>query len=186
MEKNVMAMPVSAAPRKQFTPAPEGLHNAVLVDIVDLGMQPGFEGKMQHQCRFVWELEALRPAEEGGGRCLVFQKYGVSLADRANLRKALRSWRGADLTAEELQNFDIESMIGKPCQILVAHNTSHDGTVYANVQSILKSGPVKLKPSGDYKRRKDRDDWKAPKDSPWNAPPPAAAAAAGGDDEPDF
>ena len=38
---------------KAFTPAPEGLWNAVCVDVIDKGMVDGQYGQ-KHKCRLLW------------------------------------------------------------------------------------------------------------------------------------
>jgi hypothetical protein len=173
-------MPMVASQKpSNFVPAPEGVHAGVLVDIVDLGMQKNFNGDgLGHKCRFVWEIEAERPE---GGRYLISETYTVSLHEKANLRKALKSWRGKDFTTEELASFDLEKLIGVPCTLVVSHN-ERQGRVYANVQAITKATEKRISPSGKYNRRKDRADWVSPKDSPWADPTPVAIE----DSEPAF
>ena len=88
----------------------------------------------------------------------------VSLkSKKSSLVKDLISWRGRAFTDEELKSFELDNIIGAPCQLSIIHNVKDDKT-YANVDAIVpahKDG--KLIPSGKYKRAKDRDDWQAPK-----------------------
>src|SRR6185312_6528886 len=51
-----------------------------------------------------------------------------------NLRHALESWRGKKFNDAEAEEFDIASVLGKPCQIQVMH--TEDGK-YANIENIL-------------------------------------------------
>ena len=140
-----------------FTPAPAGTHNAVCVDVVDLGMQQTSFGE-KHRCRFVWEIDELRP--EHGDRFLVFATMNVSLHESSTMGKLLRSWRGRDFTAEEMKGFDVENVVGAPCMLSVVHNEGTNGNTYANVNSAtpLPRGLAPLKPSGDYERQKDREE----------------------------
>jgi hypothetical protein len=133
-----------------FVPAPEGVHNAVCVDLIDLGMVPGQYG-IKHKMRIVWEIEEKNPQ---GEPFTVRQQYGVSLHEKATLRKDLKSWRGRDFTAEELEGFDLENILHKPCQVIVEHS-EREGNVYANVTKVLKAAK-KIDPSGKYVRVKDR------------------------------
>jgi hypothetical protein len=48
--------------KKAFTPAPEGLHQAVCVDVVDLGLAEGPWGA-KPTVEFRWELLARGPRE---------------------------------------------------------------------------------------------------------------------------
>jgi hypothetical protein len=158
-----MAMPIGSS-GGNFTPASEGEHNAVLVDIVDLGIVKGFDERPTHKVRLVWEIEE---KNDKGQQLVVSKTYSVSMHERATLRKDLKGWRGGkDFTAEELAAFDLESILGASCRVTIQHN-ERAGNVYANVTSVLKP-KVKLTPSGGYKRRKDRDDWVYPGNSPWH------------------
>lgn len=137
--------------------APDGVHDAVCVDIVDLGMKETQFGP-KHKIRVVWEIAA---KTEDGVPFTVGKQYGLSLHEKADLRKDLKGWRGGkDFTTEELRGptgdgFDLETIIGKSCQLLVQQEPSKEGKVYANVKNVLKA-KVKLEPSGKYVRVKDR------------------------------
>jgi len=143
---------------KAFTPAPEGLHPAVCVDIVDMGDQPNkFKpGTTQHKCRIVWQIEETDPTNENK-RFIVSGFYTVSLNEKANLRKDLENWRGRKFSTEELAGFDLEKLIGVNCQINVVHYAKPDGPTYANVEAIvpLGKGMARMIPEG-YVRVQDR------------------------------
>lgn len=144
---------------KQFPVAPEGLHQAVCVDVVDLGMvDQTFEGKTKkvHKCRLVFEIEEKDP--DTGKPLQASQFYTVSLHPESRLRKHLRSWRGRDFTDDELRSFDLETLVGINGQIQVEHKPSSNGKTYANVTAIVKlgKGMVAMRPSPEYVRVKDR------------------------------
>jgi hypothetical protein len=151
-------MPIIASnKRKAFTPAPEGVHQAVCVDVVDHGdVTSEFGGKriVQHKIDVRWQIDEVNP--ENGKPFLVIQRYTLSLDKKANLRKALVSWRGRDFTKEELEGFDVENLIGVNCQLNIIHNVTDDAT-YANVASITPLGKKseKILPL-DYVRVQDR------------------------------
>lgn len=137
-----------------FKPAPQGLHRAVCVDWVDLGVvksQFGAEKKV----RLVWEIDEM--IEETGKRFIVQQMYTPSLNKKAKLRHHLEAWRGREFSEEERKGFDLDNVLGKSCQLQVVHNVKDDST-YANVASVvtLAKGMEELLPSGDYVRVKDR------------------------------
>lgn len=142
---------------KKFEPVPEGLYDAVCVDVVDLGMVPGMYGE-KHKLKIVWEV-SLKMAD--GRPFTISQRYTASLSPKANLYKDLKAIRGSDFTKEELKDFEMEKVLGSPCKILVEHNEK-EGEVYANVGKIMKATD-KLAASGKYKRAKDRDDYVAPR-----------------------
>lgn len=148
----------ASSTKQDFELAPAGIHNAVCVDIVDLGVIKTTFGD-KHKIRIVWEIEALK---ENGERFTVGNMYGLSLHEKSQLRKDLRSWRGRDFTVDELkgpdgQGFDLEKIIGKCCQLYVKHEASKsDPTqIFANPKDITPA-KVKLEPSGKYIRKKDR------------------------------
>jgi hypothetical protein len=149
-----MSALIARCPRSTYTAAPEGLHAAVCVDVVDLGVVQGAYGA-KHKVRVVWQLDA---ADETHGRRFdVARVYTLSLHERAALRKDLESWRGRKFTEAELDGFDLEKLIGAPAQVQVTHDLGDDGTVYANVATVVPAvkGVPRLVPL-DFTRWKDR------------------------------
>lgn len=149
--------------RPEFTPAPEGLHQAVCVDVIDLGLQKStYEGKTseRHMVRLVWQIEE---EDENGRRFTPSQSYTNSLNEKAKLRQHLEAWRGRKFTDKELDDpgFDLEVLIGVNCQIQVVHNIGSSKRTYANVQAVvpLGKGMTKMRPEG-YVRVKDREELK--------------------------
>lgn len=146
-------MSIIAKGSGSFVPAPDGLHGAVCVDVVDLGMVTGQFGT-KHKIRIVWEIDERM---NDGKPFIVGKQYTLSLHEKAQLHKDLKAWRGKPFTQEELDGFDVERVIGAPCQILIQHEDK-DGVVYANVQAITRADKrTALQPSGQYTRVKDRD-----------------------------
>lgn len=85
------------------------------------------EKKMQEKVRISWELptELKVFKEENGEQPLVISKeYTLSLAEKANLRKTLASWRGEDFTEEQAKSFDITKLLGVPCMLNIIHTPS--------------------------------------------------------------
>lgn len=150
-------MPIIAKAGKSFTPAPEGLHPAVCVDVVDLGMRETPWGE-KHKVQIRWQIEERQTdGDFEGQRYLVSQTYTLSIHQKAGLRRDLESWRGKRFTDEEARGFDVERLLGANCQLNIAHNSGNDGTVYANVKAIVPAGrgSAKLEPE-NYTRQKDR------------------------------
>lgn len=156
-----------------FTPAPEGGHSAVCVDVVDLGIvTTEWKGKAKqvHKCRIVYEIGE---AMESGHRFTVSRQFTVSLSEKANLRAFLEAWRGKAFTKEELAGFDLEVLLGAPAVIQVQHK-EREGKTYANITSVMKlmKGVAKLEPSGKYVRVKDRETTNGDGPPHDDAPPP--------------
>lgn len=143
-----------------MTPAPEGLFQAVCVDVIDLGIVKSSFGD-KHKVAIYWQIDQVN--EESGKRFLVTKRYTASLNEKATLRKDLETWRSKKFTKEELDGFDLEVLLGVNCQVQVVHNASDDGTIYANVQAVvpLGKGMTKMRPEG-YVRKIDRDKPQAP------------------------
>lgn len=141
-----------------FQPAPAGVHQAVCVDVVDLGiLEVTYKGetKRQHKVNLAWQINEDR---DDGKPFLVFKRYTLSLHEKAGLRKDLESWRGKKFTRDEELGFDVETIIGTNCLLNITHNQQGDKT-YANVVSImpLAKGMPTLS-ARDYVRKVDRTD----------------------------
>lgn len=154
-------MPIiaTAGENKTYTPAPEGTHQAVCVDVIDAGWHanPFKDGAQQHKVDIAWQIEALR---DDGKRFTLYKRYTLSLHEKATLRHDLESWRGKAFTSAELAGFDVEAVIGANCLINVQHKASPDGSrVYANVIAVmpLVRGMSKFTAEG-YVRKVDQVD----------------------------
>ena len=159
-------MPIYARePDSKFPTCPEGLHQAVCVDVIDLGTMTTQWGE-KPKVRLIWQTEDLDPSTSR--RFEVRAMYTLSLSDKSTLRKHLESWRGRKFSTAELRGFDLENLIGANCQIQVIHNVSDDGRTFANIQAIVPANPKapKLQPTG-YTREADRPSHpQAPPTSP--------------------
>ena len=132
-------MPIIARDNsKAIRPAPEGLHNAVCCDVVDKGLQTSSFGTA-HKVELRWQLEAKDP--ETGRRHMVIAWYTLSLNVKSNLSKLLEAWRGKAFTKEERAGFDVDAVIGAPCQIQVNHQIDDEGGRRARVQAVVQHNP---------------------------------------------
>lgn len=149
-------MAIIATAGETYTPAPAGLHQAICVDVVDLGFLEvtyANKTKKQHKIRVVWQIDEL---DDAGKRHLLFKRYTLSLNEKSTLRKDLESWRGRTFTRDEEMGFDVEKLIGANCQVNVQH-AAKNGNTYANVVSIVPLGRGMAKiDASNYVREKDR------------------------------
>jgi hypothetical protein len=80
--------------------------------------------KQMHKVRIGWELptelKIFKP-ENGEQPCVIDKEYTLSLAEKANLRKDLQSWRGKAFSEEEAEAFDITKLLGVPCMLNIIH-----------------------------------------------------------------
>ena len=130
-------MPIVVKSAGTFTPAPEGAHAAICVDVVDLGvMAVTYAGatKEQHKVEIIWQIDEAR---NDGKPFSVKKRYTLSLHEKAALRKDLESWRGRPFSDAECQGFDLEDLIGQGCMLNVVHNVTGSAT-FANVAAIMR------------------------------------------------
>lgn len=140
----------------QLDPHPDGPARVVCVDNYTRENVDTAFGKKTKEY-FVFESEQVNP--KTGKPFLIIASFTNSLDSKSNLRKFLVSWRGKQFTSEELKGFDCEKVVGAPAFIHVLQNHKDDGSVYANIESIMPmpNGMDRIKPSGSYVRFKDRD-----------------------------
>lgn len=135
-----------------FIPCPPGQFSAVCCDVVDLGvLEVSFGGKKkkQHKIYISWQVEEVMPDNRP---FLISKRYTLSLHEKAALRKDLEAWRGRGFSEEELDGFDVESVIGAPCLINAVKNGEY--TNVASIGRLHKSmTPLQVR---DYVRVKDR------------------------------
>jgi hypothetical protein len=146
----------------EFETAPEGLHPGVCCDVWTIWTEERPErwgGGLVDKTRIVWQIDQTYKGDDGKERRYeVSMPYTASLHEKAKLRHHLESWRGRKFTKEELDEFDLEKLIGVNCQIQVVHNVATNGNTYANVQAIVPpaKGAPRLEVSPGYIRRRDR------------------------------
>lgn len=122
----------------------EGQYGARCIGIVDLGTQETtFKGQKKHvrQVMFFFELigtEAIFDESKGPQPFVMNQKFTLSFADKANLRKFLKQWRNKDMTEEEANNpVFMKTLLGKPVYLSITI-TEKDGKSYRNISTVMK------------------------------------------------
>jgi len=146
--------------KSNFTPTPKGLWPGVCCDVVDLGIVPGEWGP-KHKIQIKWLVEA-KPPRIDGKPYMVSKKYTLSLHEKANLRIMLETWGQKEMTPKQLEEFDVEGVVGTPCQIQVAEGIGDDGP-FSFPQVVLKAnGAKRIEIPKEYVRVKDRPDYKQP------------------------
>jgi hypothetical protein len=126
-----------------FDPIPQGTHLAVCNLVCDVGVQASGRFTPRPKLYIRWELPSERiqwtdregKAHEGPAQIGKF--YTASLSAKANLRKDLENWRGRAFTPAELAGFDLFTVLGHACQIVVTHTKGADGRTYANVAGLV-------------------------------------------------
>ena len=149
-------MKLSEKRNSNFTPHPEtdGPIKAVLVDVTELKKRMTQYGE-KDEFRLVFETEVMD--EENDRRfCIWSRGYTPSLNEKAALRKDLKKMMGRELTQLELNEFDLEGLIGHGVKLIIEHEHKDDRT-YANISFIAPDKDKALKPSGKYIRVRDRE-----------------------------
>ena len=143
---------------KHFEVPSEGVHNAVLAAVQDLGMiESSFSGEEHHKLRLVWILE---DCDALGEHLLVLQRVTNSSHEKSILRKTITGILGRDPGEGAV---DDTLILGAQCQLRISHNESQ-GRTYANVDEVTKQGKKSAKieiPEG----------WKPPKVKKYKPPP---------------
>jgi hypothetical protein len=172
---------LESANKRPFTPAAEGMRNAVCVDAEYLGwFEETYDEKPKTMQKVKLVFETDDPMPEGsedfegndisGRPKTIGKKYTLSQHPKATLSKHLESWRGRPWSIEELDpdiGWDMEEQVGSPCQLLVEHKKIVEQSTGAPktigiVERVMKPSDTKLKPSGHYVRVKDRDGYEVP------------------------
>lgn len=158
-------MPIYAKESSRvWTPAPEGLHQAVCCDVVDLGLVETEWGKKQ-KVRIVFQVvllnddgtEEMNHDTDPPRRFELRRDFGLSLSEKSSLRPFLESWRGRKFTKEELGGFDLEHLLGVNCQLQVIHHITDQGKTFGNIQAAVPLGRGMAKVHAqDYVRQIDR------------------------------
>jgi len=149
-------MKLSEKRNSNFSPHPEtdGPIKAVLVDVTELKTRMTQYGNKE-EFRLVFETECMD--EENDRRfCIWSRGYTPSLNEKAALRKDLKKIMGRELTQLELDEFDLEGLIGHGVKLIIQHEHKDDKT-YANISFIAPDKDKALKASGKYIRVRDRD-----------------------------
>lgn len=168
-----------------FKPHPEGIHPAVCVDVMDLGLvETDFQGqkKMVNKVKVTFESEQ---KTEDGKNCTVSKNFTASLHPKAKLAEFLGKWRGRPVMPGE--SIDLGKLIGACCTLVISHQKNLAGKTYASIDAVSKP-TKKVAPSGHYDPAAARQryaDWQtksalnaaAPRNTP-AAPAPQATSPA--------
>jgi len=127
--------------------APEGIHFARCIRIVDLGTQESSnpEWRASRKLNLGFELvdeSAIFDEERGEENFVVYGNWNQSLGKKSKLRPLIESWTGKKIADE----FELDTLLDLPCQIQITHVTNDKGT-YANITNIMGPGKGKVSKS---------------------------------------
>lgn len=130
-------------PTSNYTPPPEGIHSAVCVDVIDLGIQDTEFGP-KHKLRLTFELEAKK--EDGTTPFAVSKSFTASLHPKATLAQFIGKWRGKPIADGE--SINLEKLIGASATLVLG--TWQNGDKAGVGIDAISKPTKKLAPSGTY------------------------------------
>lgn len=131
--------------QEEFLAAPEGTHLAICYRIADVGTQPDSGFGPKRKIIVTWELCNEMIEIEGAMKPMsVSTYYGFTLHKQSRLRQDLERWRNRAFTKEELKAFNLNAILGKPCQLSILHN--EDGRAKVDVVLAVPKGMPIPKP----------------------------------------
>ena len=137
-----MSIVASEGSGREFAQVPPGLAQGVCYDIWDIGFQRGeYLGQpvVAHKIIIGFEVDELVKDGEFEGKRMTLNKfYTLSLHKKAALRAELESWRGKPFTADELEGFDVEKLIGANGMLNVVHSEKGKAKI-ANISPLMKN-----------------------------------------------
>ena len=164
-----------------FKPHPEGIHPALCVDLINLGL---VDSEWQGQHRLVNKVRLVFETEqrgEDGRNCIITKTFTASLHPKAKLSDFVGKWRGRPVVPGE--SIDLSKLIGANCTLVISHQQNMVGRTYASIDAVSK--PTKrLVASGSYDPALARQriaEWKAKEAGqaqPASAPRPLNPVAA--------
>lgn len=151
----------------KFRPHPEGQFVGQCVDVIDLGEKvsefPGKATSLSHKCALVFRTGEVNL--ETGELVDIAQEYTVSMGEKANLRKALESWRGKPYSEEECDaGVPLDKLEGQYALVGVGNKTSGSGKKYGYIISLVaipKQMKKDLPGFAQYERAKYWEDRRA-------------------------
>ena len=127
----------------EFKPLDAGTHLAICDAVVAVGLQETKFGiKDTLFLRFevpAERIQYIKDGEEIDESMTIWARYNNNLHEKAKLSQHLEAWRGEDFTPqEEVDGFDLSTLLGKPCVISVKHNSQNGSKTHANVDTVAK------------------------------------------------
>ena len=138
---------------KEFQPASNGLHSAILADVVDLGLVQGKFGP-QEKVRLVFIVDE---QDDEGKPIRVVETCALTLDPKSRLTERVNALMPGSRNVKDLA-LDPETLVGKRCQLITEQSTNDQGRTYANVKSALPLGKDSPKVSIplNFVRQKDK------------------------------
>jgi hypothetical protein len=116
-----------------FVPCPAGNHAAVCFGLVALGThEDTYQGETKSQRKLALLFETPGEIDPEGNAYTFALEFTWSLHEKAKLRLFLEGWRGRKFADEQIREFSIANVVGKPCLLNVTQSKGKKDRVYAN------------------------------------------------------
>lgn len=159
-------MSLKSKKKATIPPVDGGTYSAICVGIVDLGEQLNDYGgskKYEEKVLFIWELPDVTINDNGEQKPRWLSKeYTNIISDKSNLSRMLTSWRGKQLSNEDIgeHGFDLTMMLGEACLLQVIIKETKNGNLINDVTGIVGYITGMPKPQTLNKLLKfDIDEW---------------------------
>lgn len=143
--------------QSKFVPAPEGIHQAILCDVLEPYKSTAGKFGEKEVTRFIFEVDQVAPS--GQRYTVSSQPLTLSLHEKSNMRRQIEKVIGRSLTATELdKGFDLDVLLlGKQVTVVVEHAQNADKTkTFANIALIQPVKQAFTAWKSDFVRFKDR------------------------------
>ena len=159
-------MIITEQKKKEYELAPEGMSNAVCVDVIDVGQAMGVDpddlGRYlvpskkydaKARCKFVFELEnemedGRRFVQQTDNPASLYKPEPGQSGQTSRMREHLDNW-GIQLP-EDKSKVDLGALLlGKQATLRIKHEPDAHGRIWANI-STINASTATLEPSGEY------------------------------------
>ena len=155
-------MIITEPKKKEYELAPEGMSNAVCVDVIDVGQAMGLKpddlGRYlvpskkfasKARCKFVFEMEdGRRFVQQTDNPASLYKPEPGQSGQTSNMREHLDNW-GIQLP-EDKSKVDLKALLlGRQATLRIKHEPDGQGRIWANISTINPSTAT-LEPSGEY------------------------------------
>ena len=124
-----------------YEPCPAGTHSAVCVQVIELGMQPGYQGSAdKFQIYLAFELpDTIR---DDGNPFVLGRRYTHTLNEKGAIYEVIDSLMG-----KVPKPFNPADLLGRHGLVKVGHKKRDDGRVTAVVESVVNPPASMPKPT---------------------------------------
>ena len=139
-------MKIKDRAKPKTPPVEPGVYMAVCVGVIDLGEQYSEKFKnYSNKVKIVWAIPSETIEVDGKVEERQLSKeFTYSLSKKGNLRNFLESWLGRSCTDDEFGEFDLFTLLGKPCQLQVVLNDTKEYSNVANMMQLPKGMPAPI------------------------------------------